>query len=464
MPSDNHHWDQNRGSQSGGYFGAHSDYGALPRSPSEALEPYQAPEPPLERGGWRQRASVRFLNNVVTLAFLGVLGLAVLFYFVRTQFDQPGPLAYSTVVVIPKGEGVREIASRLEHDGIIGDQRIFVASVVMYFRAQSRLKAGEYAIKKHASMREVLDTLVEGKEILHTVSIPEGLTSYQVVERLNSQGELTGKIDLVPAEGSILPDTYRYARGTERQELIERMQSAQRKFIEKIWPKRATGLPLKTPEEAVTLASIVEREASKADERARVAAVFVNRLNKNMKLQSDPTIIYGLSGGKGTLGRPILRSEIQQMTPYNTYTMKGLPPTPISNPGPAALEAVLRPAKTSDLYFVADGTGGHVFSENYDDHKKSVGEWRVIEKEIRAKQEAKAEAEKQAAVAAAGTSVTATAVAAAEPTTTVVPGVAITASSNDAEAAADADPATDTANDSDDAGVPLPVRKPKLKR
>ena len=449
MPSDSQRWDQNRGLQSGGYFGANRDYGALQRSPSEALEPYHAPEPPMEHVGWQQRPVVRFLNNVMSLLFLGVIGLAVLFYFVKSQFDQPGPLGYSTVVVIPKGEGVREIASRLERDGIIGDQRIFVASVVMYFQAQSRLKAGEYAIKKHASMREVLDTLVEGKAVLHTVSVPEGLTSYQVVERLNSHPELSGKIDLVPSEGSLLPDTYRFARGTDREELVARMQSEQRKFMEKIWPKRATGLPFKTPEEAVNLASIVEREAGKADERPRVAAVFVNRLHKNMKLQSDPTIIYGLSGGKGTLGRPIQKTEIQQMTPYNTYTMKGLPPTPIANPGRAALEAVLRPAKTSDLYFVADGTGGHTFSETYDDHKKGVGEWRIIEKEIREKQAAaaKAEAEKQAA--AASTSVAATAVAAAGPTTTVIPGVAITASSGD------------LATTVDDSGMPLPVRKPK---
>lgn len=299
-------------------------------------------------------------------------------------------------------------------------------------------------------MREVLDTLVEGKAILQSISVPEGLTSFQVVERLNSHPDLTGKIDIVPAEGSMLPDTYRFARGTDREELIARMQSEQRKFMDKVWPKRAADLPFKTPEDAVNLASIVEREAGKADERPRVAAVYVNRLRKNMRLQSDPTIIYGLSGGKGTLGRPILRTEIQQMTPYNTYTIKGLPPTPIANPGRAALEAVLRPAKTNDLYFVADGTGGHTFSENYEDHKKGVGEWRIIEKELRAKQEAaaKAEAEKQAA-AAAGTSVTATAVAATDPTTTVIPGVAITASS--------ADPTTAL----DDSGMPLPVRKPK---
>jgi UPF0755 protein len=234
------------------------------------------------------------------------------------------------------------------------------------------------------------------------------------------------------------------------------MQSEQRKFMDKIWPKRSTGLPVSTKEEAVTLASIIEKETGKVDERARVAGVFINRLKKGMKLQSDPTIIYGLSGGKGTLGRPIQKAEIEQMTPYNTYTMKGLPPTPIANPGRAALEAVLRPAKTGDLYFVADGNGGHIFSESYDDHRKNVAQWRVIEKEIRAKEEAAKEAaeKQQAAIAAAASAAQAgpaTPAAAGDAATTVVPGVAVTASS------VDPDPAVAESND-----VPLPVRKPKL--
>jgi UPF0755 protein len=384
------------------------------------------------------------MNNIITLLFVGVIGLALLFYYVRTQFDQPGPLEYSTVVAIPKGEGVREIASRLEREGIISDQRIFVAAVVLYFQAQSKLKAGEYAIKKAASMREVLDTLVEGKAILYSVSVPEGLTSYQIVERLNSTPELTGRIDLIPREGSLMPDTYRFARGTDRRELVARMQTAQRKFLDNIWSKRASGLPVKTQEEAIILASIVEKETGRADERPRVAAVFANRLQKNMKLQSDPTIIYGLSGGKGTLGRSILKTEIEQMTPYNTYTMKGLPPTPIANPGRAALEAVLRPAKSSELFFVADGTGGHVFAETYEEHKKNVAQWRIIEKEIREKQEAATkEAEQQRNAAPAVVPVT-------TESTAAVPGVAIAASSAQADTAIEA------------AGVPLPVRKPKL--
>jgi UPF0755 protein len=444
MPGESRNWDQKQGGHGGGYFGAHRDFGVLPRSPAEALEPDYAPGPPRERPGLHQRPVVKFLSNLVTLLFVGVIGLALLFYYVRTQFDQPGPLGYSTVVAIPKGEGVREIASRLEREGIISDQRIFVAAVVLYFRAQAKLKAGEYAINKHASMRSVLDTLVEGKAILQSVTIPEGLTSYQIVERLKAHTELTGKLDLIPPEGSLMPDTYRFARGTDRSELIARIQSEQRKFMEKIWPARATDLPFETQNEAVILASIVERETGRAEERPRVAAVFVNRLRKKMRLQSDPTIIYGLSGGRGTLGRPILKTEIQQMTPYNTYTMKGLPPTPIANPGRAALEAVLRPAKTNDLYFVADGTGGHNFSETYSDHKDAVSEWRVIEKQIRERQAAEAQAkakQEQQVLAAAAT--------ASEGTATIVPGVAVTAAS--------APPGEEV----DNGEVPLPVRKPK---
>jgi UPF0755 protein len=390
-----------RSLQSGAYFSAHRDYGVLPRSPAEALEPDYAPQPPTGGNEWHRRPFVKLLNTAMTAAFVAVVGLALLFYYVRVQFDQPGPLDYATVVAIPKGEGVRQIASRLEREGVIADQRIFLG-IVMYFGAHDRLKAGEYAITKHASMRNVLDTLVEGKAILYSVSIPEGLTSYQIVQKLKSHPELTGDLDLVPPEGTLMPDTYRIARGTDRNDLVARMQSEQRRFMEKLWPQRVSNLPFETPQEAVILASIVEKETGKVDERPRVASVFINRLRKSMRLQSDPTIIYGLSGGKGTLGRGILKSEIEQMTPYNTYTMKGLPPTPIANPGRAALEAVLRPAKSSDLYFVADGSGGHSFAESYDDHKNNVTVWRQIEKEIREKQQkAKEEAEKLAAAEAA---------------------------------------------------------------
>ena len=449
--------DRNAAYDSSTYFAAQRDYGALPRSPSEQLEPDYAPEPPVGKPGIGKHPVVKIMNNVVTLAFVGVIGLALLFYYVRVQFDQPGPLQYSTVVVIPKGDGVREIASRLERESIISDQRIFVAAVVVYFQAQSKLKAGEYAIAKGASMRSVLDTLIEGKAILQSVTLPEGLTSYQIVQRLKAQSELTGKINIIPREGSLMPDTYRFERGTDRNELIARMQNQQRKFIEKVWPERATDLPFRTMEEAVTLASIVEKETGKVDERQRVAAVFVNRLRKNMRLQSDPTIIYGLSGGKGTLGRGILRSEIRQMTPYNTYTMRGLPPTPIANPGRAAIEAVLRPAKTNDLYFVADGTGGHNFAETYEQHQQFVTEWREVEKGIRERQKAKAEAE--AKTKALGSEQTELAGATGEGETKVIPAVAVTVSSSSSGATSTS---TTVFNLEELGEVPVPERNPKF--
>ncbi|MEC9368304.1 MAG: endolytic transglycosylase MltG [Pseudomonadota bacterium] len=343
------------------------------------------------------------MNALMTLLVIGLVGIGGLIYYAKSQFDTPGPLDHSTVIVIPKGEGVKEIAARLEEEGIIQDRRIFVASVI-YFKAQDKLKAGEYEIRKSASMRDVLDKLVQGKAVLYKVSIPEGLTSQQIVERLNAESGLEGEIAAVPAEGSLLPDTYKYARGMTKQELLERMAAEQRKFVARIWDGRAKGLPIKTPDEALVLASIVEKETSRADERARIAKVFINRLDKKMRLQSDPTIIYGIVGGQGSLGRPILRSEIEAKTAYNTYQIDGLPPTPIANPGRAAIEAVLNPAETKDIYFVADGTGGHAFSATLDEHRTKVAKWREIEKEMRAKAEAaKAEEEAKKAAAAAGT-------------------------------------------------------------
>ena len=448
MPSDARHWDQERRYQAGNYSGAQRDFAILPRSPSEALEPDHAPEPPVGRKVRRQHPIISFMHNIMTLLFVGVIGLTALFYFVRTQFDQPGPLEFATVVVIPKGEGLSAIADRLERENVISDRRIFTASA-MYFRAQDKLKAGEYAIKKNASIREVLDTLVEGKAMLYTVSLPEGLTSMQIVERINQHPELNGPVTIVPPEGSLLPDTYRFARGTTREDLLARMRNEQEKFLEKLWAGRASGLPIKNKQEAITLASIVEKETGRADERPRVAAVFVNRLKSNMRLESDPTIIYGLSGGKGTLGRPIQKSEIEQMTPYNTYRNKGLPPTPIANPGRAALESVLRPGKYSDLFFVADGTGGHAFAEKFEDHQKNVAKWRIVERDIRAKEETEAERQAAAAVAAAATAATGQPVAA--PASAVIPGLAITSASTEAAAAAGALSEE----------VPLPTRKPK---
>jgi UPF0755 protein len=251
---------------------------------------------------------------------------------------------------------------------------------------RSKVKAGEYLFKEQASLREVMDILVNGRQILHAVTIPEGLTSQQILDRLNENDVLLGDVKDQPKEGSLLPETYKVVRGTSRIDLIRKMQDDQRHIVDQIWARRAADLPLRSPYEMITLASIVEKETGKADERSRVAGVFINRLQKRMRLQSDPTIVYGLVGGKGTLGRPISRAELEKITPYNTYSIDGLPPGPIANPGRAALEAVANPSRTQELYFVADGTGGHVFSETLDQHVRNVQKWRQIEKEARDKQ------------------------------------------------------------------------------
>jgi UPF0755 protein len=375
--------------------------GSRPRSPAEVLEPARAPEPP--KGHRRKRTHPIFvlMNAMMSFLVIGSIGVGALFYYGKLQFDKSGLLGYSTVFVIPKGEGVTAIAERLEREGIITDRRIFVFSAY-YFAVQGDLKAGEYEIRKHASMRGVLDKLVEGRAVLHKVSIPEGLTSEQIVGRLNAHKMLKGEITTIPSEGSMLPDTYKFSRGMTRQDLIERMKAEQRKYVNRLWEKRQPDLPVKTPREAIILASIVEKETGRADERSRVAGVFVNRLKKGIPLQSDPTIIYGIVGGKGTLGRGILKSELEKKTPYNTYKIKGLTPTPIANPGRAAIEAVLNPAKTEDLYFVADGTGGHAFAPSLAKHNANVAQWRKIERKRREKEEAEARAKAEAATIAAG--------------------------------------------------------------
>jgi UPF0755 protein len=230
-------------------------------------------------------------------------------------------------------------------------------------------------------VRDVVNIIVTGKVIQHQLTIAEGLTSEQIVARLMENDTLTGNIKEIPKEGSLLPETYNFTRGTSREQIIQRMQHEQRRVVQEIWDRRAPDLPIENPDQLVVLASIIERETSKPEERTRVAAVFVNRLKQRMKLQSDPTIIYGLVGGKGSLGRPIMRSEIELKTRYNTYVIDGLPPGPIANPGRASLEAAASPARTKELYFVADGTGGHAFSESLDQHQKNVVRLRQIEQQ-----------------------------------------------------------------------------------
>jgi len=347
------------------------------QSPRAALEPERVPLP--SRYSRRVRHPMVVIGNAIFTALV-VISVAVgAGLFIGAQlFEAPGPLAEDKLVNIPRGLGIRDIADLLQREGVIDQPYVFMGGVIA-LKARGELKYGEYQFNKQASVADVVDTITEGKVVQHAFTVPEGLTSEQIVARLLENEDLTGQIKEIPREGTLLPDTYKFTRGMTREQIIQRMQLAHRRVLKEVWEHRMPDLPVKTPDQLVTLASIVEKETSRPDERTRVAAVFVNRLRGRMRLQSDPTIIYGLTGGKGSLGRPILRSEIEQPTPYNTYVVDGLPPGPIANPGRASLEAAANPARTKELYFVADGTGGHIFSDNYAEHQKNVVRLRGIE-------------------------------------------------------------------------------------
>jgi len=416
--------------------------GIRPRSPSEMLEPSRPPTPP--RNG-PQKASawapfIRLGSSVFTLVLaimLGGLGMAALVYH---EVERPGPLELARTVVIPEGLSSNEISGLLEKDGIIASRWPFMIGFLTESRLGPKkkvLKHGEYLIKPHASVREVIDVISEGKAVQYKVTIPEALTSQQIVDRLKAEANLTGDIATTPPEGSLMPDTYGIEKGMTRAALIERMQEKMQQFVAAAWVKRKPSLLLKTPQDAVVFASIVEKETGRPDERDRVAAVFMNRLRKGMRLQSDPTVIYGIAGGQGSLGRPLTRADLDQKSSHNTYQIDGLPPTPICNPGRPAIEATLNPANTDDLYFVADGTGGHVFSDTLKEHNAAVSNWRKFEKE-RAKKEAEVA---PANAVPAPPAAAATAAPTAPPTTEA--------------------PTDKTAAPMDKTTAPVPVKKPK---
>nr|WP_020049356.1 endolytic transglycosylase MltG [Rhizobium leguminosarum] len=352
----------------------------IPKSPSEALRPERVPEPP-KRSKKARGQVVLFLNFIMTMAVLVCVVAVIGFYYATSTYRNPGPLQTNTNFIVRNGAGLTEIASNLERNAIISDARIFRYLTATHLSAGESLKAGEYEIKARASMRDIMELLKSGKSILYSVSFPEGLTVRQMFDRMLQDTVLEGDLPAaLPTEGSLRPDTYKFSRGTKRSEIIEQMAAAQQKLVDQIWDKRDSSLPLRSKEEFVTLASIVEKETGVPDERAHVASVFLNRLGKGMRLQSDPTIIYGLFGGEGKpADRPIYQSDLKRDTPYNTYVIKGLPPTPIANPGKDALEAVANPWKTQDLYFVADGSGGHVFAATLEEHNANVKRWRKLE-------------------------------------------------------------------------------------
>jgi UPF0755 protein len=357
-----------------------------PRSPRAALEPDLVSLPTSSlRPSRRARNPLVIVGNAIfsllILVFIVVGGAVVIG---KGRLEAPGPLQDDKVVVIPPRSGIMDIADLLTREGVIEENRLIFIGGVIALNARSDLKAGEYVFAQHASVRNVVETIVDGKVVQHQITIPEGLTSEQIAARLLDNDILSGTIKEVPREGSLLPDGYYFNRGFTREQMIQRMRQAQDRLLREVWERRSPDLPLKSPDQLIILASIIERETSKPEERTRVAAVFANRLKQKMKLETDPTVIYGLAFGKGSLGRPLTKADIAQPTPYNTYVIHGLPPGPIDNPGRASIEAAANPARTKELFFVADGTGGHAFAETYEQHQKNVARLRVIEHEQRA--------------------------------------------------------------------------------
>jgi len=308
-----------------------------------------------------------------------LLVLAGTAFWAAQQLARPGPQTEPVTLVLPRGTGLRAMADRLAAAGTLHAAWTFIAVALIEDKGGA-LKPGEYRIPVGANPRDILAQIAEGKTVVRRLTVAEGLTVKQVLGLLAAAEGLEDRLAAVPPEGSLAPDTYNYSWGDSRADLVARMRRAQARLLAELWPDRNPDLPLASPQQALVLASIVERETAIPEERPRVAAVFINRLKRGMKLQSDPTVIYDISGGLGVLERPLSRNDLMQPTPHNTYVIDGLPPQPITNPGRAALLAVLRPAKTEELYFVADGNGGHVFARTLDEHNRNVRQLRALEK------------------------------------------------------------------------------------
>lgn len=317
------------------------------------------------------------LTSLVWTAALLALALGV---FLVWEIHRPGPAPRDMDFTVERGATVMDIARDLKARGAIRDVVVFRIAAQVYTQDRG-LKAGAYEVETGESLRDLLDKIESGRMKLLPITVAEGLTSAMIADIVAKSEALTGPMPAaIPPEGSLLPETYMVLRGATREETLARMRADQQKLIDELWPRRAQGLPVRTPEEAITLASIVEKETGVASERPRVAAVFINRLKRGIPLESDPTIIYGLTKGR-PLGRGIRKSELERRTPYNTYFIRALPPTPIANPGRDAIAAVLNPPATNEIFFVADGTGGHVFAETLEEHNRNVARWREVEKQ-----------------------------------------------------------------------------------
>lgn len=322
----------------------------------------------------RRRVLVYFILFFLATSFFG--GSVFTTY---TQFIAEGPCPEKREVVIPKGSTLKQVASLLKKENLIHSISVFELGVRASGKA-SKLQAGEFSFPPYSSSKMIMNILTDGSNYIRKISIPEGWTVREVIEYLNSLPTLQGDIFIWPEEGSLLPETYYYAYGDTRQSLIDRMQNSMKRAVDEAWENRQKGLPISTKKEAIILASIIEKETSVESERFKIASVFVNRLNKKMRLQSDPTVIYALTLGKEKFNRSLTYKDLRFDSPYNTYVTHGLPPGAISNPGINSIKAALNPERTSFYYFVADGTGGHTFSSTYAQHHKKVLNWRTLRK------------------------------------------------------------------------------------
>lgn len=313
----------------------------------------------------------------------GVLAVATLlggaFVWAGLRLVAPGPLTEPVTVVIPRGSGLEAVAITLADAGVV-DSSLLVMFGARMTGSVRDLRAGEYAFAPGISIEEVLEQMRRGRTIVHRLTVPEGLTSAQILSLLDKEPVLAGVLPQRPKDGSLLPETYNFSYGDTREQLVERMQRAMTQVLAEAWKNRDKDLPYKAPEEALAMASIVEKETGVAAERARVAGVYVNRLESGMRLQSDPTVIFALTDGSGELGRALSRADLRTESPYNTYMVAGLPPGPIANPGKASILAALKPERHEFLYFVADGTGGHAFARTLPDHNRNVARWREVQR------------------------------------------------------------------------------------
>lgn len=323
---------------------------------------------------WLRRLAAAALG----LLLLAVLAVGAGWWLLGRYMETPGPLAQEQVIELERGSGLAGIATKLEAAGVVDDARIFRLAARLTGRDR-KLRAGEYLVPAAISPNALLDLLESGRVVLHALTVPEGLTTAETLALVAADPVLTGPMpEVTPGEGTLLPETYHFPRGTTRVGIVEQMQTEMATLLTELWAGRQPDLPLATPQEALTLASIIEKETAVPDEYGLVAGVFVNRLRRGMLLQTDPTVIYALTRGQGPLGRQLLRRDLEVDDPYNTYVHAGLPPGPIANPGRGALEAAVAPAETDYLYFVADGTGGHAFAKSLAEHNRNVAKWRKV--------------------------------------------------------------------------------------